>query len=195
MSDLPKRDGLKLKGSASITGGSCCPACGGLWPSDDVLLCPHCHAQRQVSSAPIRPPSYGRGFMAALFSFIGAIARFVLFMVVIAVLAVGGTLAYRHAEPMVAGARSFLGLTPVPAPVAEIQKCATCAGGGMVDGPVINTPCDQCGGSGQYQHKLKRTSAKCPFCRGTGVKESHRDRVTCSTCGGSGLKPKDSPPE
>lgn len=76
--------------------------------------------------------------------------------------------------------------------------CARCEGRGEVacafcDGKGralqrIQTPCDQCGGSGRYASRVGGQEAPCPFCRGTGRIEAMTDAV-CAACGGNGRVP------
>ncbi len=192
MSDSPMRDGLKIKTAGSIAGGACCPHCGGLLPASSVHQCPHCQADLRVTGreAPPQARSSGPGVFAALGILLGTLVRFSLLLVLVALLAVGGTLAYNRWWP------SLNGLAPgsiMPATAcASCQgkgqvRCTTCGGGGKVEGELIHTPCEQCGGTGSDQHKMKKGVVKCPFCRGTGIKESHRSVVVCGTCGGRGV--------
>lgn len=190
MTETAPRAGLKIKTGPSITGGSCCPHCGGLLSAEDTARCPHC--QRSVHAPPATPrlSARGPGFFAALTSLLVSIARFVLFLVVVAVLAVGGSLAYQRWWP---GAKSSPPASPpVTAPCALCQgsgqaRCSVCGGAGSVDGMLMHTPCDQCGGTGKYQQRLKKGVVRCPFCRGTGTKESFQARMACATCGGKGV--------
>lgn len=195
MSEAGGSDGLKIKSTGSITGGVCCPSCGGLLPSASAVRCPHCQALVAKEPSEIRPQRGGPGIASVLFSFIAAFFRGLLWLVLIAVVAFAGTYIYKNWWPQIASsiAIPFLsGDSPSiskPATVSGNEKCPTCAGTGKIDGPVVNTPCEQCKGTGIYHMKLKEASVKCPFCRGTGIKESHRPRIACTTCGGTGIKP------
>jgi hypothetical protein len=192
MTGNPPREGLKMKTSTSITGGACCPHCGGLLPAADAVFCSHCRKPVHARPAPVRVAARGPGLFSGLVAVLGSVSRFVLFLVVVAVLAVGGMLAYQHGWP---GASPVVP-APVPArpssPCAACQgsgeaRCPVCGGAGRVDGVQVHTPCDQCGGTGLYQHKLKRGTTRCPFCRGTGTKGTHQARVACASCEGKGF--------
>lgn len=190
MTGTPPREGLKMKISTSITGGACCPHCGGLLPTADAVFCSHCRKPVHARPAVARVAARGPGLFSGLSALLGSVTRFVLFLAVMAVIAVGGMLAYQHWKPGSSPAAS----APVPAPSALCAvcqgsgeaRCPVCGGAGRVDGVQVHTPCDQCGGTGLYQHKLKKGTTRCPFCRGTGSRGTHQARVGCSTCEGKG---------
>ena len=190
MMDTPPRDGLKLKPTASITGAPCCPTCGGLLPSPSATTCPHCHSSR--SSAPalghLRPR--GPGVRSALTAWIGGLFRLFLLLVLVALLTVGGTLAYQRWWPGAKPAEAAPAQVTSPCPDCQgtgTIRCSVCGGAGRLDGVTVHTPCEQCGGTGVYQHRMMKSATRCPFCRGTGSKGSQQAHVACATCKGDGF--------
>lgn len=191
MTGIPPREGLKMKISTSITGGACCPHCGGLLPTADAVFCSHCRKPVHARPAVVRVAARGPGLFSGLSAVLGSVTRFVLFLVVMAVIAVGAMLAYQR---WWSGASPAF-LAPVPAQTSSVcsvcqgsgeARCPVCGGAGRVDGVEVHTPCDQCGGTGLYQHKLKKGATRCPFCRGTGSQGTHKARVACASCDGKG---------
>lgn len=192
MMDTPPRDGLKLKPSASITGAACCPNCGGLLSSPSATTCPHCHSMQSAATPVRRSRPRGPGARSALAIWLGGLFRFFLFLVLVALLAVGGTLAYQRWWPGAKQAEATP--APITSPCPDCQgtgsiRCSVCGGAGRLDGVTVHTPCEQCGGTGLYQHKMMKSAVRCPFCRGTGTKGSQQAHVVCATCGGEGFVP------
>lgn len=207
--DPAPRDGLKLKPADSITGAACCPACGGLLTSPAPIRCPRCAHPLSGVVHDRRKPAGGHGLGSALAALLGGVVRFVLLLVLVALVAVGGTLAYQRWWQ--GAKREAPAIAPAVSPCAACQgtgevRCSLCGGSGRVDGVLVHDPCEQCGGTGLYQHKLRKGAFRCPFCRGTGSKGSHQSSkacldcegkgfVSCAVCGGTGRKTDAAPPQ
>lgn len=178
----PERAPLTIKRDVAVAGGACCPACGGLL-AEGVRVCPRCgHNLDRPQQRAQRSRRRAGGLWASLSALFFGLARFVFLLVLVALVAVAGTLAYQRWWPAPAA--------PVPCATCRGDgrvTCPACGGAGQVDGAVINIPCSSCKGSGVFQQKLSKGTRPCPFCQGSGSKGTRTERTACATCTGRGV--------